>query len=685
MSGQPYDLRSQSPVPRPSFRSQSPVPRPSFRTQSPVPPSEPDQAAIRGITNDSGANNCFLNCTVQALWNCDAFRSSFVLIKEHTCTGDSCIFCSLTVLAAHYQHDEEGPVAPDILRTALAQSHSTDNRFQIGLMADAAECLEEILHNLHVSLTDSTSESLCVGARCISHRLFSMTLVEQDKCMCGASSEPLTFDQFTYYVSVSALAQTHSEDPTLNFGALLQRATLSARACPEGKCSNRPARLEVSMLEKPDIFCVGLAWPGGEERKLVEQLSECAEEDLDLDELFENVASTRSNVYRLVGVMCYYGYHYFTFFRHSGVDKWLLYDDATVKEVGTEWEDVRKTLVKGKYQPLVMLYANPTPEKSFAIGLKQPEINQDSTVRIRKDKNRLRGRLACFSPASPVSTKQKKHKITTAETLRRDSLLERRDSLLESPCLPDKTNLFDSVVSGVEDKISSSLSFLGLKDGDKVYKKKFINDCMKQGDDAYFEAKKALIVKEYTKALELAIDATNLYLYILQHEDATLSQRQQAKLKYETGRLKCKRISRRIPISQITRAQLAVLYERCSRCDSFREDDMPYCADCTRYCTACKKPVSGEGVVCEGCCAERVLAESLAERGQSASDVQWYEQGALCQLCERHRAVAGSEFCRTCSKPPPPYESLRRTKCIICSRHSVTNFDICSYCSQAKE
>lgn len=36
---------------------------------------------------------------------------------------------------------------------------------------------------------------------------------------------------------------------------------------------------------------------------------------------------------QLVGVVCYYGKHYSTFFYHSKVQEWIYFDDASVKQV----------------------------------------------------------------------------------------------------------------------------------------------------------------------------------------------------------------------------------------------------------------------------------------------------------------------------------------------------------------
>ena len=54
-------------------------------------------------------------------------------------------------------------------------------------------------------------------------------------------------------------------------------------------------------------------------------------------QLFHDVVDVRckqgAKLY-LVGVVCYYGKHYSTFFYHSKMKSWVSFDDANVKEVG---------------------------------------------------------------------------------------------------------------------------------------------------------------------------------------------------------------------------------------------------------------------------------------------------------------------------------------------------------------
>ena len=670
--------------------------------QAPVQSPNSDYAALRGITNIVGSNNCFLNCAVQGLWNLDPFRASFVLINEHVCADKSCIFCSLLKLAEDYQYHEHGPVTPDILRNALASAYQVDNRFQIGFMEDAAECFEGILCNLHNSLSDSSSDSLCTAGSCIAHRLFSMTLVDQDKCKCGASSEPLTFDQYIFYAAVSSLTDAHASDPTLTFGALLKHATCSTKPCPDeyGKetCCG-PALLGVSMIEKPDVFCVGMSWPYSD-NTVFKKLADCIEVELDLDELFENVSASSNNVYKLVGIMAYYGKHYFTFFFHSAVEKWLLYDDASVSEVGKSWDSVRRMLIKGKYQPLVLLYVNPVPEKSVLTSknvLSQAYISLKSI----KEKQKLKSRLAKLSSREPKSNTNKVAVVASAPPI---SMLD-HPSNLKAPSKPNvpsslamkpelhshissgtiaettpelisqSRKFLDNMATGVEETVSAGLSLLGLQDGEGMHKKRFVNDCVKQADTMYFDAKKALNLKEYSKALDFAIDASHMYKYILTHEDSSFNQRETAQIRCNTAKIRAKRISRRIPTSQLTDTQLNSLFHKCPLCDRLKEDEMQLCYECTRYCKSCCSNLEiTESEYCAKCFLKfEDSVEFEGNRSKGGKSAKLVTDSSI------------GNFTDLTASSPPPYESLKKTRCRICHKYVVTRSDICHSCSSMKE
>lgn len=66
-----------------------------------------------------------------------------------------------------------------------------------------------------------------------------------------------------------------------------------------------------------------------------------------------------SSSLQLVGLVTYYGKHYSTFFYHTKLCSWIYFDDATVREIGPHWEQVVDRCLKGHFQPLLLLYANP--------------------------------------------------------------------------------------------------------------------------------------------------------------------------------------------------------------------------------------------------------------------------------------------------------------------------------------
>lgn len=84
------------------------------------------------------------------------------------------------------------------------------------------------------------------------------------------------------------------------------------------------------------------------------------ETQLRLCNVFHSVVDHRwgaTATHTLVGVVTYYGKHYQTYFYHTKLQVWLNFDDATVREIGPKWEQVVEKCRRGRYQPLLLLYA----------------------------------------------------------------------------------------------------------------------------------------------------------------------------------------------------------------------------------------------------------------------------------------------------------------------------------------
>nr|XP_046146690.1 inactive ubiquitin carboxyl-terminal hydrolase 54-like [Oncorhynchus gorbuscha] len=344
-------------------------------------------APSKGLSNEPGQNSCFLNSALQVLWHLDIFRRSFRQLTTHKCMEDSCIFCALKSIFAQFQFSSERVLPSDMLRSALAKTFQDEQRFQLGIMDDAAECFENLLMRIHFHISAETREDICTSKHCIPHQKFAMTLFEQCVCSsCGASSDPLPFIQMVHYISTTSLCNQAvrmlecREKPTPNmFGELLRNASNMGdlRNCPSN--CGEVLRIRRVLMNSPEIVSIGLVWDS-DHSDLAEDVIHSLGTCLHLGDLFYRVTEERARQAELylVGMVCYYGKHYSTFFFQTKIRRWMYFDDAHVKEIGPKWKDVVARCIKGHYQPLLLLYADPrgTPVVSQDISsLSNPQLD----------------------------------------------------------------------------------------------------------------------------------------------------------------------------------------------------------------------------------------------------------------------------------------------------------------------
>ncbi|ETE70259.1 Inactive ubiquitin carboxyl-terminal hydrolase 53, partial [Ophiophagus hannah] len=316
-------------------------------------------APTKGLLNEPGQNSCFLNSAVQVLWQLDIFRRSLRGLTGHVCQGDACIFCALKTIFSQFQHSREKALPSNNMRHALAESFKDEQRFQLGFMDDAAECFENILERIHYHIVPSNGTDMCTSKSCITHQKFAMTLYEQCVCCtCGASSDPLPFTEFVRYISTTAL--WHERLKPEMFAQLLQAAntTDDFRNCPSN-CGQK-IKIRRVLMNSPEIVTIGLVWDS-EHSDLTEDVIRNLATQLYLPGLFYRVTDehAKNSELFLVGMICYASRHYCAFAFHTKSCKWVLFDDANVKEVGTKWKDVVSKCIRCHFQPLLLFYANP--------------------------------------------------------------------------------------------------------------------------------------------------------------------------------------------------------------------------------------------------------------------------------------------------------------------------------------
>uniref|UniRef100_A0A672LI19 Ubiquitin specific peptidase 53 n=1 Tax=Sinocyclocheilus grahami TaxID=75366 RepID=A0A672LI19_SINGR len=232
-------------------------------------------ALTKGLLNEPGQNSCFLNSAVQVLWQLDIFRRSLRQLSGHFCLGEACIFCALKSIFCQFQQSGERALPSDTLRHALAETFKDEQRFQLGLMDDAAECFCNLICALQSN--------------------------------CGQS-----------------------------------------------------IKIRRVLMNCPEIVTIGFVWDA-EQSDLTEDVIRSLGPNLNLSGLFYRVTdeNAKKRDLHLVGMICYSSRHYLAFAFHSKSSKWIFFDDATVKEIGSKWKDVASKCIRGHFQPLLLFYANP--------------------------------------------------------------------------------------------------------------------------------------------------------------------------------------------------------------------------------------------------------------------------------------------------------------------------------------
>eukprot|EP01114_Cavostelium_apophysatum_P005186 TRINITY_DN1591_c0_g1_i3.p1 TRINITY_DN1591_c0_g1~~TRINITY_DN1591_c0_g1_i3.p1 ORF type:complete len:751 (-),score=178.89 TRINITY_DN1591_c0_g1_i3:1041-3293(-) len=323
----------------------------------------------KGLINGIGENNCFLNVVIQSLWHLKSFVKKFSTHQEHShppgVEPNSCPFCALKVLFVQFEFSEEFQLPPTALREAMSVLFRGQSRFQLGQIDDAAEVHDALLSCLHNAIVGG--KDLICNPSCIVHRTFCMNLIEYMKCECGTTSKPFLFQEFIHYVSADALRKHANQSMTvtpdgsvtcsLSFSEVIKRVHHSdVRPCKNDQCS-RQSHMKYGLSASPSVISIGIAWssdsPGVD---FIYEILDLIDETLILSEIFDLVLDDTKKSYRFKGMISYYGKHYNAYFKNSSNKEWVVFDDTTVKKVGSKWSDVVARCRDGRYQPFILWF-----------------------------------------------------------------------------------------------------------------------------------------------------------------------------------------------------------------------------------------------------------------------------------------------------------------------------------------
>ncbi|CAB0001862.1 unnamed protein product, partial [Nesidiocoris tenuis] len=326
----------------------------------------------------------------KVLWHLDIFRRSFRELAGHTCMLDSCIFCALKRRPYHQELIRSGRTRSSGGRPVFADGvppAPTPSGF-LGLLQGVF--LVDIARTIrHYSFTmrPISSKPRRTPSRIGSHSTFSQHLrhpiggpigvnvvsrmIFPTSPLAHHSQLVLNLIKFRKYSSYQNGAPRTHEPAKPHFRDLnVQNLSTCFHTFPNtdfqspSSVSACGAKIQIrrTLTNHPEIVSVGIVWDS--DRPSLEHIMSLLvtlRTTLRLSDVFHTptLPTPTKTSHQLVGVVTYYGKHYSTFFFHTKLKIWIYFDDANVREVGPKWEQVVEKCRRGRYQPLLLLFAAP--------------------------------------------------------------------------------------------------------------------------------------------------------------------------------------------------------------------------------------------------------------------------------------------------------------------------------------
>lgn len=121
-------------------------------------------------------------------------------------------------------------------------------------------------------------------------------------------------------------------------------------------CANEVTK---TLHDPPQVLTLLLAWGQDVGPEEIGQTMHLITSTLNIRDIYgpAHVHGRAPAAYRLTGMICYYGQHYYALIHNDEMNAWVMFDDSSITTVGT-WDAVCAKFKAGRIQPSVLFYTS---------------------------------------------------------------------------------------------------------------------------------------------------------------------------------------------------------------------------------------------------------------------------------------------------------------------------------------
>ena len=324
------------------------------------------------MINNRGNNNCFINVLVQILFHSPEFRRNFLNIDFDKTDLNNPLFQLQKLFLKYMEYQTENKQYIIDIKNFRNKLSKIFNDIEDGIVGDPVEVFNHILNAIHLykvkhtNLNEFNASKFNCHHTCLSHKYFSVILIETLICEYCKSKNEIPYDEnyFLYEIFVfEILEKLHNKTNQLFRNQLFKYSKMinmdiQNLKISECKCKNPKIKRDLIQNEYNNLYLIiNLTWDNPIPRMTdickMYNLIPLVESNSNLFTL-SNEEKLKSNYY-LYSLVLFYNGHYTCAFNSN--NKWYFIDDTKYK-IFQSYKDLIIDIIKNHYHPIILFYSN---------------------------------------------------------------------------------------------------------------------------------------------------------------------------------------------------------------------------------------------------------------------------------------------------------------------------------------